>query len=58
MYAEDLVQTKAGSMVVASVSVSSIEPCLVDSEDHVLMLSWTPLAPTILQHSAESLSST
>ena len=39
MYAEDLVQTHAGSEFATSVSVSSYEPCLGDSVDHVLVMS-------------------
>ena len=46
MYAEDLAQTHTGSMSVASVSVSPYEPRLVDSVDHVIMVSSIPLAPS------------
>ena len=48
MYAEELVQSYADSMVVSSVSVSP-EPCLVDCVGHVLLVYLAPLVPTILQ---------
>ena len=47
-YAEDPVQTYAGSVIAASVSVSPYKPCLVDSVGHVLLVSVTLLASTIL----------
>ena len=40
IYAEDIVQTHAGSVIAASVSVSLYEPCLVDSVD---FFSWCSL---------------
>lgn len=49
MYAEDLVQIRAGSVVFASVFVKQDVPCLVDYFGHVLMLYLTPLAPTVLR---------
>lgn len=40
--------THTGSMTVDSVSGSFYEPCFVGSVNCVLMVSWTPWAPTIL----------
>jgi hypothetical protein len=48
MHVEGLAQIQAGSVVVASVSVSLYESCLVDSVDCVLLVSLAPLASTIL----------
>lgn len=45
---EDLIQTHAGSVFATSVSLSPHKPCLIDSVCHVLMVSSTPLAYTIL----------
>lgn len=39
---EDLVQTPAGLVLDTSVSVSPCDPCLVDSVDHVLLVSSIP----------------
>ena len=39
MYEEDLVQTHADSLLVASVSVRPCEPCLVDLGGHALLVS-------------------
>lgn len=47
VYTEDLVLTHTGSLFVTPNSVSASEPCLVDSVDHVLPVSLTPLATTI-----------
>lgn len=41
-YADDLVQTCAGPTLVASVSVSPCECCLVDLVGHVLLVSAIP----------------
>jgi hypothetical protein len=35
-------------MIAISISVSTYEPCLVDSLGHILLVSLTPLAPTVL----------
>lgn len=50
MFAEDLAQTKIGSLVVALslVSVSPYELYLADSVGHALMVQPTTLAPRIL----------
>ena len=48
LYAEDLVLTHTGPVLVVSVSVSSHEPCLLDSLGCVVLVSLTPLAPTVL----------
>lgn len=46
---EGLMQTHAGSLIVrTSVSVSPYEQFLIDSVGHVLLLSSTHMAPTIL----------
>lgn len=42
MYAEDMVQMDAGSLVTTSVSVSLYEPCLAVSVGPVLLVSWIP----------------
>lgn len=47
MYAEDMVQTLAGSMVLF-LSLWAPESCLVDSVGHVLLVFFTPLAPSFL----------
>ena len=44
IFAKDL-QICEGTMITTSVSVSPYEPCLVDSVDHVLLVSLAPLAP-------------
>lgn len=49
MYAEDLEQIRAGSVVFASVFVKQDVLCLVDYFGHVLMLYLNPLAPTVLR---------
>jgi hypothetical protein len=46
--AEDLAQTHADSVIVTSVFVNPYEPCLVNSEGCVLLMSLTPLASRIL----------
>lgn len=48
IYAEGLAQTHKGPVIVTSVSVSLYEFYLVDSVGHILMVSLTPVAPTIL----------
>jgi hypothetical protein len=45
---EDLVQTRVGSLIAASGTVSPYESCLVDSAGHVLLVSSVPLASTII----------
>jgi hypothetical protein len=47
-HAEDLAPSHAGTMMVASASVTPDELCLVDSVCCVLMVSSAPVAPTIL----------
>ena len=47
MCTEDLVQTHLGPVLAALVSRSACEPCLLDSEAHVLLVVSTPLTPTI-----------
>lgn len=42
IYTKDLVQTHVGSVTATSVSVSLFEPCLVDSEGIVHLVSSTP----------------
>jgi hypothetical protein len=39
LYAEDLVNTHAGSMIAVFINLSGYEPCLVDSVDHILLVS-------------------
>lgn len=57
-YSEDLVQIKAGTVLVALVSVSSYTPCLVSAEGLVLLLfsrpSGTIFLPLLLLHSLSS----
>ena len=48
VYAEDLAQSYAGSVITASDSVSPYTLYLVDSMGHVLLLSLILLVPTIL----------
>lgn len=42
LYAEDLVNTHAGSMIAVFINLSGYEPCLVDSVDHILLVSSIP----------------
>ena len=53
IYAKDIAQTLVGSMIAASVSVSPYDACLVDSVSRVLLVSSTPVAPTVLSLSSE-----
>ena len=46
-FAEDIGLTHAGSLIVSSVSVKLCESWLVDSVDYFLVVSLTPLAPTV-----------
>lgn len=50
MYEKGLVKTQVGSVDAASTSVKPYEPCLVESVGRVLLMFWSPLAPTILSH--------
>lgn len=48
VYAEDLAPTHPGSMLVSLASVSTYEPCLVESVGHVLLVlsgSYNPVSP-------------
>lgn len=59
MSAEDLAGTHAGPVIVASVSVSLRDPCLVASAGRVLLVGpavlglnlWTPFCSDVLVHS-------
>lgn len=57
IYAEVLVQTLPGSLLVASFSVSQYEPCLVDWVYRILLESMTRLSPTRLSPKSKSSSS-
>ena len=60
MHTEDLMQTHAGPVIATLVSVSSCEPCLVDSVGHVLLVSsippdsYTLLSPSSIEFSISS----
>lgn len=47
-YGRGLDQMNTGCLIVGSVSVGAFEPWLVDSVGRVLVVSLTPLAPSIL----------
>lgn len=50
IHTEYMVKTHAGPMLVASISVSPHEPCLLNLVGHIFLESSTPLIPTVFSH--------
>jgi hypothetical protein len=47
IYAQDLISIHAASMSVTSISGSPYEPCIIDSEGFLFLLSSNPLNPKV-----------